>query len=116
MNTIFIKLKSVAFSIVKFLNAKLNYYIGLNFFQSLAIVHLFAIVFILMSLISLVSLYFGESIIAKFNIEEKYPKINKYIQKRIKYKVFYLKKDIIIISIILILLAILNLMLFISFS
>lgn len=92
------------------------YISNLNYFQTLALSHLCCIVFITLSLVSLVSLYFGDYLIDKFNIKEKYPRIYKFIQLRRSFQIFYLIKDITIIFITLILLTYININLFINFS
>lgn len=88
---------------------------NLNFFQTLAFTHLCAIIFIFLSLNSLIALYFGEYLINKINIENKYPRIYKYIQIRRKFQVYFLIKDLTIIYITLIILTFINVILFISF-
>lgn len=96
-------------------NAIISYINNLNFFQTLAFTHLSAIIFIFLSLNSLIALYFGDYLINRFNIEDKYPRIYKFIQLRRKFQVYFLIKDLTIIYITLILLAFINVILFISF-
>jgi hypothetical protein len=93
-----------------------SHYASFNFFQSLAITHLSAIIFIILSLISLISMYFGDYLIEKFNISNKYPRIHKYIQLRRKFQRYYLILDLTIIFVMLIILAILNIILFVKFT
>lgn len=93
-----------------------SYYIKLNYFQSFALAHLSGFMFISLSLISLISLYFGDYLIERFNIEDRYPRIFKFVKLRRKFQRFYLILDLSIIFIILILLSILNIMLFANFT
>ena len=99
-----------------FFNSIISYINNLNFIQTLAFTHISAIIFIFLSLNSLIALYFGNSLINKFNIDNKYPKIYKFIELRRKFQVYYLIKDLTIIYLILILLTFINVILFIIFS
>jgi hypothetical protein len=93
-----------------------TYINSLNVFQTLALSHLFAIILILILLIDLMSIYFSDYLLERFNIKDKYPKIYKFIQLRRKFQRFYLILDLTIIFIILIILSILNIMLFANFT
>lgn len=98
-----------------FFNSIITYINNLNFFQTLAFTHICAVIFIFLSLNSLIALYFGDYLTNKFNIETKYPRIYKFIQIRRKFQIYYLIKDLTIIYITLILLTFINIILFISF-
>jgi len=97
-----------------FFNSIIAYVNNLNFLQTLAFTHICGIIFIFLSLNSLIALYFGDYLTNKFNIENKYPKIYKFIQLRRKYQVYFIIKDLTIIYIALILLTFINIILFIS--
>jgi hypothetical protein len=97
-------------------NKMQTYINSLNYFQSLALSHLFAIILILILLIDLMSIYFSDYLLERFNIEDKYPRIYKLLKLRRKFQRFYLIKDLIIIIIALIALTYLNIMLFINFT
>jgi len=77
-----------------------TYINNLNYFQTLALSHLFAIILIFILITDLLSIYFSDYLIDKFNIERKYPRIYKLLELRRKFKTFYLIKDIIIILIV----------------
>jgi len=94
----------------------ITYINSLNYFQSLALSHLFTIILIFILLIDLMSVYFSDYLIENFNIKEKYPRIYKLLEIRRKFRIFYIIKDFIIIIVALIALAILNIMLFINFT
>jgi hypothetical protein len=91
-----------------------TYMNSLNYFQTLALSHIFAIVLMFILLIDLMSIYFSDYLIDKF--KGRYPRIHKLMEIRRKFKLFYLIKDIIIIFIVLIALLILNIMLFNTFT
>jgi hypothetical protein len=97
-------------------NSIITYINNLNFHQTLAFTHICAIMFIFLSLNSLIALYFGDYLSNKFNIDTKYPRIYKFIELRRKFQVYFLIKDLIIIYITLILLTLINILLFITFS
>src|SRR6266576_3509211 len=98
------------------INILQSHYSNLNYFQNIAIAHLSAIVFIFLSVISLVSIYFGDYLLNKYNIKSKYPRIHKFIQLRRKFQRFYLILDLTIIFIMLIILSILNIIIFSNFT
>jgi len=93
-----------------------TYYNTLNFFQTLAITHIFAIILIFILLIDLMSIYFSDYLIERFNTKEKYPRIYKLLEIRRKFRIFYLIKDFIIILIALIALLYINILLFKTFT
>lgn len=97
------------------INSMISYINSLNFFQTLAISHLFALILILTLLIELMSIYFSDYLLDKFNIKERYPKIHKLLELRRKFQRFYLIKDFIITFITLIIFTFINVILFISF-
>ncbi|SRR6266576_5039148 len=98
------------------INTMISYINSLNYFQSLAISHLFLIILISILLIDLMTIYFGDYLIEKFNIKSKYPRIHKFIQLRRKFQRFYLILDLTIIFIMLIILSILNIIIFSNFT
>src|ERR1700730_7036871 len=61
----------------------------LNFEETLALTHLSGAITILLCLISLVTVFYSEKLIVYFKIEEKYPKIGKFIQLRRKFQNYY---------------------------
>nr|YP_010134865.1 hypothetical protein KYX09_mgp13 [Xerocomus impolitus]QWM94553.1 hypothetical protein [Xerocomus impolitus]QWM97185.1 hypothetical protein [Xerocomus impolitus]UHB41860.1 hypothetical protein [Xerocomus impolitus] len=98
------------------LNYMISHINSLNYFQSLAISHLFLIILISILLIDLMTIYFGDYFLDKFNIKDKYPRIFKIIELRRKFQKFYLIKDLVIIFLALIALAYINIKLFLMFS
>jgi len=106
----------IDFDIFQILHDMQSFYSSLNYFQCLALTHLSAIVFIFLSLTSLISIHFGDYLTNKFNVKNKYPRIYKFIELRRKFQLFYLIKDLIIIFIVLIILSYINVMLFINFT
>ena len=79
---------------------ELQIYINsLNYFQTLALSHIFAINIIFIFLIDLISILFSDYLIDKYYIKDKYPRVYKYLEIRRKFRIFYLIKDIIIILI-----------------
>lgn len=97
-------------------NKMQTYINSLNVFQTFFLSHLFAIILIFILLIDLMSIYFSDYLLEIFNIREKYPRIYKLLEIRRKFQRFYLIKDLIIIIIILIALAVLNIVLFKNFT
>jgi hypothetical protein len=56
-----------------------------------ALSNLFFSSVVLSSGFSLISIYFGEYLLMKFNIEKRFPKIAKYINLRRKFQRYYIK-------------------------
>lgn len=56
-----------------------------------ALTNFFFSTVILSSSLSLISIYFGEYLLNKFNIEERYPRIAKFINLRRKFQRYYIK-------------------------
>nr|YP_010137133.1 hypothetical protein KYW48_mgp10 [Tylopilus plumbeoviolaceoides]QWM97172.1 hypothetical protein [Tylopilus plumbeoviolaceoides] len=90
------------------INEFYSYIENLNIIQNIAFMNISAIIFIFFSLISLLTIFFGEYLINKFNIENKYPKIYKFIKIRRIFQTYYIIIDSIIIIIIIIILLIVN--------
>lgn len=74
---------------------------SLNTHQLGAIGHIAASIFVLLCLFSLVSVFYGERLINYFNLENKYPKLAKYIQIRRKFQHYYFLLNVILIIIVL---------------
>ena len=69
----------------------------LSYHQLLAIINISAFMFIFLNIISLFGVYFSESLIQYFNLEEKYPRIGRFIKiRRTYYKYYYIINAIII--------------------
>lgn len=66
----------------------------LNGIGKLAAVSLFSNYMILTCVTSIATTLFGEYLIKRFNLEEKYPYLNKIIKLRLKFQNFYLKSNI----------------------
>jgi hypothetical protein len=54
-----------------------------------AIGHIFACIFILMCLLSLITIFYSDFLITNLNLEEKYPKLAKIIKLRKKFQQYY---------------------------
>jgi len=65
---------------IDIINSMISYINSLNYFQSLAISHLFLIMLISILLIDLMGVYFSDYLITKINIKERYPRIYKLIE------------------------------------
>ena len=81
----------------------------LSVLQNLAMVHIIGALVILLSLYSLISIFFGNKIIDYFKLESRFPKLVKFIKLRQKFQVYYLAIDFAIITFILISEILLNL-------
>nr|YP_010130267.1 hypothetical protein KQ422_mgp031 [Clavaria fumosa]QPZ51169.1 hypothetical protein [Clavaria fumosa] len=86
----------------------------LNFEETLALTHLSAAIAILLCLISLVTVFYSEKLIVYFKIEEKYPKIGKFIQLRRKFQNYYFIWNVIIILFVIIGMIYINILILIS--
>jgi len=86
----------------------------LNFEETLALTHLSGAITILLCLISLVTVFYSEKLIVYFKIEEKYPKIGKFIQLRRKFQNYYFIWNVIIILFVIIGMIYINILILIS--
>ena len=98
----------------QYLDSLQTFFDGLNYEQNLAIVHISGSIFILFSLITIISIFYGDKLIVFFDLENRFPKIAKFIQIRRKFQQFYLLMNIGLIIIVLLLIIYLNIIGFLS--
>nr|AQU12787.1 helix-rich mycoplasma protein [Thelephora ganbajun] len=91
-----------------------SFFDGLNYEQNLAIVHISGSMFILFSLISIISIFYGEKLIIFFDLENRFPKIAKFIQIRRKFQQYYFLINIGLIIIVLTIIIYINIIEFMS--
>jgi hypothetical protein len=91
-----------------------SFFDGLNYEQNLAIVHISGSMFILFGLISIISIFYGDKLIIFFDLENRFPKIAKFIQIRRKFQQYYLLMNIGLIIIVLLLIIYVNIIEFLS--
>lgn len=96
-------------SIYKYIDNFNHYMASLNYEQNIAIINLFGIFVIIVSLISIVFIFYGNIILDYLNLELKYPKIAKFIVLRRKFQQFYLFWNIFVITIVSIIMFLMNL-------
>ena len=77
-----------------------NYLSTLTFEQTVAILHIFGCIVIIISLISLFIVFYGNKLIDNLNLENRFPKIARLIQLRRKFQMYYSLIDFIIIIIV----------------
>jgi hypothetical protein len=68
--------------------------------QIAAVVNILGFVIVLSSLVSIAMVLFGDFLIKIFNLEEKYPKLARFIQLRRKFQFYYLNYNFIFILLI----------------
>lgn len=98
----------------QYLDSLQSFFDGLNYEQNLAIVHISGSMFILFSLISIISIFYGDKLIIFFDLENRFPKIAKFIQIRRKFQQYYLIINIGLIFIVLLIMIYINIIVFIS--
>ena len=91
-----------------------NFLSTLTFEQTVAITHIFGFIVIILSLISLFSVFYGNLLIDYFKLEEKLPRIAKIIQLRRKFQMFYSVLDFTLIFIVISIMFYIDLLLFYS--
>lgn len=79
-----------------------NFVSNLTPLENLAVMHISASCIILFSLFSILSVFYGEFYIQKFNLETKFPRLAKFIQLRRKFQHYYILSEFILISLVLI--------------
>jgi len=85
---------------------------GLNTLEIGAIVHISGSLFILFSLVSIISIIFGDELLLYFNLENKYPKLARFIQIRRKFRYYYLIWNFLLIILVLLTIIYVNLLIF----
>jgi hypothetical protein len=94
---------------IKLFNDNLNKYISqLNFQQLGAFVHLSTSIFMLLCLLSIITIIYSDFLINYFKIEEKYPKLSKILKVRKMFQQYYLFINFIFILLTLIILIYVN--------
>jgi hypothetical protein len=87
---------------------------GFNYEQNLAMSNILGSMFIIFSLISIISIFYGDKLIIFFDLENRFPKIAKFIQIRRKFQQYYLLMNIGLIIIVLLLIIYVNIIEFLS--
>lgn len=82
--------------------------------QKLSFLHLSGSFYILLSLFSILAIFYGDYLIIKLDLENKLPRLAKLIQLRRKFQHFYIILDVIISSIILLIIMFINIILIIK--
>jgi hypothetical protein len=96
----------------EFLKSYQEWVNSLSIIKQGAIIHILTSSIILINVISLMSVFYGDSLIKYFKIEEKYPRIAKFIQLRRKFQQYYFFISILWIFLSLVTVLIFNLWLF----
>lgn len=98
----------------QYLDSLQSFFDGLNYKQNLAIVHISGSLFILFCLFSIISIFYGEKLIIFFDLENRFPKIVKFIQIRRTFQQYYLIINIGLIVIVLLIIIYINIIEFMS--
>jgi hypothetical protein len=91
-----------------------SFFDGLNYEQNLAMANILGSIFIIFTLFSIISIFYGDKLITYFDLENKYPKTAKFIQIRRKFQQYYLIMNIGLIFIVLLLIIYVNIIEFLS--
>lgn len=86
---------------------------SLSLIQKLTLINILTGVLILNCLLTLIAVFYGESLISYFNIEQKFPRLTKFIKLRSKFQQFYFFVNSIIIIIALVIMIYANYLMFI---
>lgn len=87
-----------------------NLYSNLSIIETLAIIHISGFIAILVSMFSILIVFYGEFFLQKFNLESKFPKFAKYIQLRRKFQQFYIITNFLLILLVILALTYSNLL------
>jgi hypothetical protein len=98
----------------QYLDSLQSFFDGLNYEQNLAMSNILGSMFIIFTLFSIISIFYGDKLITYFDLENKFPKIAKFIQIRRKFQQYYLLMNIALIIIVLLLIIYVNIIEFIS--
>jgi hypothetical protein len=98
----------------QYLDSLQSFFDGFNYEQNLALSNILGSMFIIFSLISIISIFYGDKLIIFFDLENRFPKIAKFIQIRRKFQQYYLLMNIGLIIIVLLLIIYVNIIEFLS--
>lgn len=88
---------------------------NLNFIELGALSHIVSSLFILFCIINIISIIYGDFIIKYLKIENRFPRIAKYIEMRRKFQYYYLFINLLLIIITLLALIYINYLVFIKY-
>jgi hypothetical protein len=75
--------------ITKFISMYQDYLSTLTLAQTGALVHIIVSLFIFFCLFTIIGIFYGDTLIRYLNLEEKYPKLARFIQLRRKFQQYY---------------------------
>ncbi len=87
-----------------------NFYSNLSILETLVVIHISGFIAILVSMFSILTIFYGEFFIQKFNLESRFPKLAKFIQLRRKFQQFYLITNFLLILLVILALTFSNLL------
>lgn len=73
----------------EFINSHSDWMQSLSLTKQSAVIHITNSILVLLCSLSLITVFYGDSLINYFKLEEKYPRIAKYIQLRRKFQQYY---------------------------
>jgi hypothetical protein len=87
---------------------------SITYEQNIAFTNLSGTFLIFVTILSIIGIFYGDKLLNYLNLEERYPKIAKYITLRRKFQQFYLLINILIILVVTIIMFVMNLTLFLT--
>jgi hypothetical protein len=97
----------------EFINSYHDWMLTLSLTKQSAIIHIVNSILILLCLSSLITVFYADSLIKYFKIEEKYPRIAKYISLRRKFQQYYFFFNALLIIVFTIIIFVFNILIFI---
>jgi hypothetical protein len=79
-----------SFSVTEYIQSINDFFLSLNFLDLLLYTHLLIGIFVLLCLISVITIVYSDQFIKYLKLETKYPKLAKIIQLRRKFQNYYL--------------------------
>lgn len=89
-----------------------NFLSTLTFEQTVAILHIFGFIVIIISLISLFTVFYGNLLIDYFKLEQRFARLARFIQLRRKFQMYYSLLDFTLILIVISIMFYINMLLF----
>jgi hypothetical protein len=86
-------------NISKFISLYQDYLSTLTLMQTGALFHIIVSIFRIFCLFTIIGIFYGETLIRYFKLEEKYPKLAKFIQIRRKFQQYYFALNMLLIFI-----------------
>lgn len=112
LNSFIKKVENVSFDKNGFVGSVNDFLSGMSTLEISAITHISGAIFILFALFTIICIIYGDMLIIHFKLEERFPKLARFIRLRRKFQQFYLFLNFSLIIVVLFVIIFINLSIF----